>query len=50
MGTKLVFTGLTFILAVQPFLKLLGLNSSETFVLVGAVIMIIGCVLMWLDK
>jgi hypothetical protein len=50
MGGKLLWTGLTFILALVPFLKALGLNVSDVFVLVGAVLMVIGCVLMWLGK
>lgn len=50
MAGKLLWTGLTFILAFVPFLKALGLNGSEVFILVGAVLMVIGCVLLWLNK
>lgn len=50
MGLKLLWTGLTFIIALLPFLNALGLNGENVFVLVGAVIMIIGLVLMWMDK
>ena len=50
MGSKLLWTGLTFIMALIPFLKLLGLNGSDVFVLVGAVLMVIGNVLIWLNR
>jgi hypothetical protein len=50
MGVKLLWTGLVFIIAILPFLKVLGLNGSDVLVLVGAVIMVIGLVMMWLDK
>lgn len=50
MGTKLIFTGLTFLLAVLPMLQAFGLQASKDLVLVGAIIMVIGCTLMWLDK
>ena len=50
MGVKLLWTGITFILAVVPALHAIGLGASEVLVLVGAVLMVVGCVLMWLDK
>lgn len=50
MGTKLLWTGLTFILALVPFLKMLGLNGSEVIVLVGAVLMVLGTILVWINK
>jgi hypothetical protein len=50
MGQKLLWTGLTFILALIPALKAVGLNPSDVFVLVGAVFMFIGCVAMWFNK
>lgn len=50
MGTKLLWTGLTFVVAFVPFLKAIGLNGSEVFVLVGAVLMVIGCVMLWFNK
>ncbi len=49
MGGKLLWTGLTFILALTPVLKALGLNPSDVFVLVGGVLMVIGSVLMWFN-
>jgi hypothetical protein len=45
MGVKLLWTGITFIIAVT-----LAFPSFPQAALVGAVIMVIGCVLMWLDK
>lgn len=50
MGIKLEWTGLLFILAVVPALKAFGLQASDVIVLVGAVIFVIGCILMWMDK
>ncbi len=44
MGTKLTWTGLTFVTVSGV------LNWGHEFVLVGAIIMVIGCVLIWLDK
>lgn len=44
MGTKLLWTGLTFI---QAAFILHDVPAVQT---VGAVIMILGCILMWLDK
>lgn len=50
MGVKLLWTGLTWILALIPMLEAFGLHGSPVLVLVGAVLMVIGCVLCWLDK
>lgn len=44
MGSKLLWTGLTLVMVTGI------LDWGKEFVLVGAVIMVIGCVLMWLDK
>ena len=44
MSGKLLWTGLTIIAALTLFIK------SDVVALVGGVIMIIGCVLMFLDK
>jgi hypothetical protein len=44
MGLKLTLTGLTLIEA-APIL-----SSIPSVVIVGSVIMAIGCILMWLDK
>jgi hypothetical protein len=43
MGGKLLWTGLTIIMTT-------GLINLPAAVVVGQVLMIIGCVLMWLDK
>lgn len=50
MGIKLLWTGLVFILALNPVLNIVGLHGSNVIVAVGAVIMIIGLVALWLDK
>ena len=50
MGIKLLWTGLTIIMALDLFLRAIGLGASPVFGLVGAIIMVIGMVLMWLDK
>ena len=50
MGVKLMWTGLTWILAIIPMLTAFGLHGSETLVIVGAVLMVIGNILMWLDR
>ena len=50
MGTKLLWTGVTFILAIGPALDAFGLHASSVLVLVGAILMVIGCILLWLDK
>ena len=50
MGLKLMWTGIVFILAVVPALAAFGLAASEALVLVGAILAIIGLVLMWMDK
>ena len=44
MGIKLLWSGLTFVTVSGV------LNWGHEFVLVGAIIMVIGAVLMWLDK
>jgi hypothetical protein len=43
MGVKLLWTGLTVISAT-------ALLSIPAAAIVGAVLMIIGCILMWLDR
>jgi hypothetical protein len=50
MGIKLQWTGMCFILAVVPALAAFGLSASAVLVLVGAILFIIGNVMMWLDK
>lgn len=46
MSGIFLWIGLTFILAVNPFLKVFGLTGSDVVVLVGGVLMVIGCVLL----
>lgn len=46
MGSKLLWTGATLILAVNAW-NPLNVPSVDV---VGAVLMILGCVLMWLDR
>jgi hypothetical protein len=43
MGVKLLWTGLTIIMAAS----VVKIPAADV---VGAVLMVIGCVLMWLDK
>lgn len=44
MGIKLMWTGLTLMLAIPKFW------SGFTIEVVGGIFMTIGCILMWLDK
>lgn len=44
MGIKLLWTGMTVMMAAPHVL------SIPAAVVVGAVLMVIGCILMWLDK
>jgi hypothetical protein len=51
MGTKLLWSGLTFIMAVPAFAAVLGLHPErDTLVAIGAVVMVIGAVLLWISK
>lgn len=50
MGVKLLWTGLTWMLGLIPVLDAFGLHGNPVLVLVGAVLMVIGCVLMWANK
>ena len=51
MSAKLLWSGLTFIVALPEFLKVLGLNANgQILVIVGAVLMGIGLFLLWQDK
>lgn len=50
VGVKLMWTGLTWILAIIPMLDAIGLHGSQVLVLVGAILMVLGNILMWLDK
>lgn len=50
VGHKLLWIGLVFIIALVPMLKAFGLQASDTLVLVGAVLMVIGLVLFWFDR
>jgi hypothetical protein len=46
MGTKILWTGLTILLA----LEWLKLPEKDTIMVVGSVIMIIGLIMLWLNK
>ena len=51
MGTKLLWTGLTLIVAVVPVAKAIGLSpDNQVIVVAGAILMVIGCVAHWLGK
>lgn len=50
MSGKLLWSGLTAILALPIFFEILNISGGDTFVLVGAVAMTIGAVLLVLDK
>jgi hypothetical protein len=50
MGTKMLWTGLTFILAIIPALRAFGINANEVVILVGAIFMFIGTILIWIGK
>ena len=51
MSAKLLWTGLTFIVALPSFLSVFGLSvNEEIIVLVGAILMGIGLFLLWQDK
>lgn len=50
MGTKLLWTGLFFIVGATPALKVIGLSASEVLIVVGAVLMLLGCLALWADK
>jgi Flp pilus assembly protein TadB len=51
MGVKLAWSGLAFMLAVPAFLRTMGNQpNSDVIVAVGGVLMVIGVVLMWLNK
>ena len=51
MGTKLLWSGLTFIMAVPAFAAMIGLHPDHnTLVVIGSAIMVVGAVLLWLSK
>ncbi len=50
MGAKLLWTGITLILAVPALLGLLGLGGGSVFAAAGAVIMVVGLIALWLDR
>lgn len=50
MSIKLIWTGMALLLAVNPVLALVGLKGSTVIVSVGACVMLLGTVLMWLDR
>jgi hypothetical protein len=50
MGIKLLWTGLTMIVALNPFLAAIGLSGGSVLTVAGAIIMVIGIIALWLDK
>lgn len=51
MSTKFLWTGLTLIVAVEPFLKALGVSGGgSALIMAGGVIMMIGLILLLLDR
>jgi hypothetical protein len=44
MSIKLLWTGLTLVLAFS------ALGFEKPWVIAGAIILVVGCVLLWLDK
>ena len=51
MGTKLLWTGLTCIVAVTKALEAIGLTpDSKAFIIAGALAMVGGLVLLWMNK
>jgi len=50
MANLFLWVGLTFIIAVNPFLIVLGLNASDVIVSVGAILMVIGAFLLLFDR
>jgi hypothetical protein len=50
MGIKLLWTGLTMVIALNPFLTAIGLSGGSVLVVAGAIIMVIGNIMLWLDK
>jgi hypothetical protein len=50
MAIKVIWLGVFFILAFQPVLKAVGLNSNEVFVLVGAILFAIGLFMLWTNR
>ena len=43
MGTKVLWTGLTLVLGSQLF-------AEKAIVISGVILMVVGCILLWLDK
>ena len=50
MGIKLLWTGLTMIVALTPALSAIGLSGGSVLVVAGAVIMVIGAFALWMNK
>lgn len=50
MGIKLLWVGLTIVVALNLVLELVGLKSNPVLTQVGAVIMVIGAIALILDK
>ncbi len=50
MGIKLLWTGLVLVVALGQTLTAFGVANSPVLGVVGAILMVIGLVLMWLDR
>jgi len=51
MGIKIIWTGLTTLLATPQILHAVGLQpDNSVLAIIGAALMVLGCVLMWLNK
>lgn len=50
MGTKIIWTGLTLIMAIPVLLGILGLSGGDVFATAGAVVMFVGLAALWVGK
>ncbi len=50
LGTKLLWSGLTLMLAAPRFLDTLKLGGGEVFAVVGVVVMVAGIVVVWVRE
>jgi hypothetical protein len=50
VGIKLLWIGLTLVVAIPVVLKTLDLGGSTACIIVGAAVMTLGCILNWFDN
>lgn len=51
MATKLLWTGLTCLLALPAFFDKLGVELNTSFLIViGIILMTVGCIMLWLNR